>query len=80
MARAGDDIPALELTKGFDTNYHYLVPEFQRGQQFRWASTKPLDELAEARALGIATRLVLLGPGVYDVQRMPGRPPAASPL
>ncbi len=66
MARGGQghghDVPALDLTKWFDTNYHYLVPEFYRGQQFRWASRKPLDEFAEARALGVGTRPVLLGP------------------
>jgi 5-methyltetrahydropteroyltriglutamate--homocysteine methyltransferase len=66
MARGGQtdgrNVPALDLTKWFDTNYHYLTPEFRRGQQFRWGSTKPLDEFAEAQALGITTRPVLLGP------------------
>jgi 5-methyltetrahydropteroyltriglutamate--homocysteine methyltransferase len=66
MARGGQtdgrNIPALDLTKWFDTNYHYLTPEFQRGQQFRGAGTKPLEEFDEAQALGIATRPVLLGP------------------
>src|SRR5437588_8609351 len=56
------DVPALEMTKWFDTNYHYLVPEFHPGQEFRLSDTKPFDELAEARALGIAARPVLLGP------------------
>jgi 5-methyltetrahydropteroyltriglutamate--homocysteine methyltransferase len=52
----------LEMTKWFDTNYHYLVPEFWRGQQFRLASEKPVAELAEARADGIPAKPVLLGP------------------
>jgi len=56
------DTPALEMTKWFDTNYHYLVPELHPGQRFRLSSTKPMDELVEAQALGIATRPVLLGP------------------
>ncbi|HEX4206762.1 MAG TPA: 5-methyltetrahydropteroyltriglutamate--homocysteine S-methyltransferase [Ktedonobacteraceae bacterium] len=55
-------IPAMEMTKWFDTNYHYIVPEFVRDQQFHLASTKPLDEFLEAKALGIHTRPVLLGP------------------
>jgi 5-methyltetrahydropteroyltriglutamate--homocysteine methyltransferase len=52
----------LEMTKWFDTNYHYLVPEFHPQQTFRLASTKPFDEFNEARVLGIATVPVLLGP------------------
>ncbi|ALK09881.1 5-methyltetrahydropteroyltriglutamate--homocysteine S-methyltransferase [Blastochloris viridis] len=55
-------VPALEMTKWFDTNYHYMVPEFQPGQSFSLASTKPIDEYREAAALGFATRPVLLGP------------------
>ncbi len=55
-------IPAMEMTKWFDTNYHYIVPEFEAEQQFRFASTKPIDEFLEAKALGIQTRPVLLGP------------------
>src|SRR6185437_515057 len=58
----GLDVTALEMTKWFDTNYHYLVPEWQFNQQFRLASTKPFDELAEAQALGITAKPVLLGP------------------
>src|SRR5213083_938428 len=41
----GRDVTAMEMTKWFDTNYHYLVPEFDRGQAFRLASTKLLDAL-----------------------------------
>ncbi|MGH7071444.1 MAG: 5-methyltetrahydropteroyltriglutamate--homocysteine S-methyltransferase, partial [Acetobacteraceae bacterium] len=53
---------ALEMTKWFDTNYHYMVPEFLPGQSFTLASTKPVDEFSEAKALGYHTRPVLLGP------------------
>jgi 5-methyltetrahydropteroyltriglutamate--homocysteine methyltransferase len=53
---------ALEMTKWFDTNYHYLVPEFTQDQQFRLSATKPLAEFSEAKALGILTKVVLLGP------------------
>ncbi len=55
-------IPAMEMTKWFDTNYHYIVPEFSQQHQFHLASTKPLDEFVEARELGVHTRPVLLGP------------------
>lgn len=55
-------IPAMEMTKWFDTNYHYIVPEFEQDQQFHLASTKPIDEFLEAKALGVHTRPVLLGP------------------
>ncbi len=60
--QAGIDLPAMEMTKWFDTNYHYIVPEFVAGQTFRLGSTKPVDEFLEAKALGIHTRPVLLGP------------------
>ncbi len=56
---------ALEMTKWFDTNYHYLVPELHRGQSFRLGSTKPFDEFAEALALDIKTKPVLIGPVTY---------------
>ncbi|MGQ0648371.1 MAG: 5-methyltetrahydropteroyltriglutamate--homocysteine S-methyltransferase, partial [Gemmatimonadaceae bacterium] len=66
MARghqAGDiDVPAMEMTKWFDTNYHYIVPEFTPDMNFRLTSTKPIDDYLEARALGVETRPVLLGP------------------
>jgi 5-methyltetrahydropteroyltriglutamate--homocysteine methyltransferase len=54
--------PALEMTKWFDTNYHYLVPEFLPDTEFRLASTRLLDEAAQARALGHPVKAVLLGP------------------
>ncbi len=62
MARGTHDAPAMEMTKWFDTNYHYIVPEFESHQRFHLASTKPVDEFLEAKALGIHTRPVLLGP------------------
>ncbi|MFQ5890684.1 MAG: 5-methyltetrahydropteroyltriglutamate--homocysteine S-methyltransferase [Gemmatimonadota bacterium] len=55
-------VPAMELTKWFDTNYHFIVPELRKDQTFRLGSTKPIDEFLEARALGITTRPVILGP------------------
>jgi 5-methyltetrahydropteroyltriglutamate--homocysteine methyltransferase len=64
-AHEGAGIPAAEMTKWFDTNYHYLVPEFTADQSFRLASSKALNEYREAKSLGIETRPVLLGPVSY---------------
>lgn len=59
---SGLDVKAMEMTKWFDTNYHYIVPEFEAGQEFKISSTKIFDEYSEAKALGIQTRPVILGP------------------
>jgi 5-methyltetrahydropteroyltriglutamate--homocysteine methyltransferase len=56
------DLPAMEMTKWFDTNYHYIVPELSRDTAFRLSSTKPVDEFEEALKAGVRTRPVLLGP------------------
>ena len=58
-------VSAMEMTKWFDTNYHYIVPEINRTQVFSLRSTKPVDEFLEAQALGIHTRPVLVGPVTY---------------
>jgi len=58
-------LPAQEMTKWFDTNYHYMVPEFESGQSFCLGSTKPIDEFLEAKGLGYHTRPVLLGPVTF---------------
>jgi 5-methyltetrahydropteroyltriglutamate--homocysteine methyltransferase len=66
MARGRADATAMEMTKWFDTNYHYLVPELGPATTFRLgAAPKPLVELAEARELGVVTRPVLLGPVTF---------------
>jgi len=62
---AGTDVTAMEMSKWFDTNYHYLVPEFEANPQFRLSSTKIFDEYREAKTLGIETRPVLVGPLTY---------------
>ncbi|HEX7381457.1 MAG TPA: 5-methyltetrahydropteroyltriglutamate--homocysteine S-methyltransferase [Nevskiaceae bacterium] len=61
----GKGAAALEMTKWFDTNYHYLVPELSPDQRFELCWTKPLDEFREAKALGIHTRPVLVGPVTF---------------
>jgi 5-methyltetrahydropteroyltriglutamate--homocysteine methyltransferase len=62
---AGRDVVAMEMTKWFDTNYHYIVPELEPGREFRLASTKPVDEFLEAKALGFVTKPVLIGPVTF---------------
>jgi 5-methyltetrahydropteroyltriglutamate--homocysteine methyltransferase len=63
--RNGLDLVAMEMTKWFDTNYHYLVPEFTKNQTFSLTSRKVLDEFHEAKALGISPKPVLIGPVSY---------------
>ncbi len=65
MARGNNLTAACEMTKWFDTNYHYLVPEFSSDTQFRLADEKVFREFAEAKALGHQARPVLLGPLSY---------------
>jgi 5-methyltetrahydropteroyltriglutamate--homocysteine methyltransferase len=68
MARGGDGddgVPAMEMTKWFNTNYHYIVPELTEETSFRLTWRKPIDEFLEARELGVHTRPVLIGPVSY---------------
>lgn len=58
-------LTAMEMTKWFDTNYHYIVPELDDDQAFTLSSTKPVDHFLEAKALGIHTRPVILGPVTF---------------
>ncbi|MBR8131147.1 5-methyltetrahydropteroyltriglutamate--homocysteine S-methyltransferase [Burkholderia ambifaria] len=71
-AQAGDEhatccggVSAGEMTKWFDTNYHYIVPEFHADTNFSLDPSCLLQQLAEARALGVATKPVILGPVTY---------------
>ena len=64
-APSGPDTPACEMTKWFDTNYHYIVPEFHADRHFQLNAAPLLQELAEARALGIPTKPVIVGPVTY---------------
>lgn len=58
----GVDLRALEMTKWFDTNYHYIVPELHAGQTFALRGNKPVAEFCEAKDAGLTARPVLLGP------------------
>jgi 5-methyltetrahydropteroyltriglutamate--homocysteine methyltransferase len=62
MARNSQEQTAMEMTKWFDTNYHYLVPEWSAGVSFQVDPSKVLEEIREARAFGFETRPVLIGP------------------
>ena len=59
------DITALEMTKWFDTNYHYLVPEFEVEQQYALHQPKCVEEFKEALQMGITTKPVLVGPVTF---------------
>ncbi|GGP44171.1 5-methyltetrahydropteroyltriglutamate--homocysteine S-methyltransferase [Streptomyces abikoensis] len=82
MARGTQDVAPLEMTKWFDTNYHYLVPELGPDTVFAADPAKQLGELQEALALGLAARPVLVGPVTYLLlaKPAPGAPPGFDPL
>lgn len=61
-ARGTDTVAPLEMTKWFDTNYHYLVPEIDAATTFSLHPEKLLAELAEASELGVPARPVVIGP------------------
>ena len=65
MARGTSETAPLEMTKWFDTNYHYLVPELGPDTTFAADPGKPVGEFTEARQLGITTRPVLVGPVTF---------------
>ncbi|ACE83506.1 5-methyltetrahydropteroyltriglutamate--homocysteine S-methyltransferase [Cellvibrio japonicus] len=64
-APSGQATTASDMTKWFDTNYHYLVPEFHAGQQFQLSWTQIIDDTREAIALGYKAKPVILGPLSY---------------
>lgn len=61
VQKEGHDIIAMEMTKWFDTNYHYIVPEFVKNQHFHLYYNKALSEYKEAKQAGIETKPVVLG-------------------
>ncbi|MBI6121387.1 5-methyltetrahydropteroyltriglutamate--homocysteine S-methyltransferase [Salegentibacter maritimus] len=61
----GLDITAMEMTKWFDTNYHYIVPEFSKNQHFKLNSNKILNEFKEAKEAGIHPKPVIIGLVTY---------------
>jgi 5-methyltetrahydropteroyltriglutamate--homocysteine methyltransferase len=67
MARGSKNATAMEMTKWFDTNYHYIVPEFEDRQAFSVAGTKVFDELQESRKAGFISFPVLIGPVTFTL-------------
>ncbi|CAK9207051.1 unnamed protein product [Sphagnum troendelagicum] len=65
MARGNATKPAMEMTKWFDTNYHFIVPELGPETKFSYSSQKAVNEYREAKQLGIETVPVLVGPVTY---------------
>jgi 5-methyltetrahydropteroyltriglutamate--homocysteine methyltransferase len=62
---AGDGVAAGEMTKWFDTNYHYIVPELSSQTAFRLNAERLLAQLAEARQAGVSAKPVIIGPVSY---------------
>ncbi|CAA7403963.1 unnamed protein product [Spirodela intermedia] len=73
MARGNATLPAMEMTKWFDTNYHYIVPELGPSTTFSYGSHKAVSEYKEAKALGIDTVPVLIGPVTYLLLSKPAK-------
>eukprot|EP00250_Pteridium_aquilinum_P034979 c8405_g1_i1 orf=288-2588(+) len=73
MARGDTKNPAMEMTKWFDTNYHYIVPELSPDTKFTLSSRKAVQEYKEAKELGIDTVPVLVGPVTYLLLAKPGK-------
>ncbi len=64
MARgdASKNIPAMEMTKWFDSNYHYIVPEFTQGMTFKQSTSEQIETVRHAKACGYIPKPVLIGP------------------
>ncbi|CAK9328114.1 unnamed protein product [Citrullus colocynthis] len=73
MARGNASVPAMEMTKWFDTNYHYIVPELSPEDKFTYASHKAVNEYKEAKALGVETVPVLVGPVSFLLLSKPAK-------
>ncbi len=63
--QGGLDVPAMEMTKWFDTNYHYIVPEFSAETEFKYLSRKAVEQFKEAKEQGVHTRPVIIGPVTF---------------
>uniref|UniRef100_A0A0E0BVF9 5-methyltetrahydropteroyltriglutamate--homocysteine S-methyltransferase n=1 Tax=Oryza glumipatula TaxID=40148 RepID=A0A0E0BVF9_9ORYZ len=73
MARGNATVPAMEMTKWFDTNYHFIVPELGPNTKFSYSSHKAVNEYKEAKALGVDTVPVLVGPVSYLLLSKPAK-------
>ncbi|XP_065853327.1 5-methyltetrahydropteroyltriglutamate--homocysteine methyltransferase 1 [Euphorbia lathyris] len=73
MARGNASVPAMEMTKWFDTNYHFIVPELGPDVKFSYASHKAVNEYKEAKSHGVDTVPVLVGPVSYLLLSKPAK-------
>ncbi|ONK74284.1 uncharacterized protein A4U43_C03F4670 [Asparagus officinalis] len=73
MARGNATVPAMEMTKWFDTNYHFIVPELGPNTKFSYSSHKAVNEYKEAKAQGVDTVPVLVGPVTYLLLAKPAK-------
>ena len=65
MARGNSNCVAMEMTKWFNTNYHYIVPELSTQDSYKLNASKIIDEYNEAKEIGIKTKINLIGPITY---------------
>jgi len=65
MARGNKDAVAMEMTKWFNTNYHYIVPEISKNTKFKLNSKKVISEFKEAKDFAVKTKINLVGPITY---------------
>lgn len=65
LQKDGNDVIAMEMTKWFDTNYHYIVPEFTQETRFELYDNKPARDYKEALEAGVKTKPVIIGPASY---------------
>ncbi|CAN6439910.1 unnamed protein product [Victoria cruziana] len=73
MARGNASLPAMEMTKWFDTNYHFIVPELGPDLKFSYASHKAVSEYKEAKEIGVDTVPVIIGPVSYLLLSKPAK-------
>ncbi|CAI9780290.1 unnamed protein product [Fraxinus pennsylvanica] len=73
MARGNASVPAMEMTKWFDTNYHFIVPELGSDVKFSYSSHKAVNEYNEAKAIGVDSIPVLVGPVTYLLLSKPAK-------
>ena len=59
------NVKALPMKKWFNTNYHYIVPEFDDATSIQYVGNKPVTEFLEAKALGVDTKVLLIGPFTF---------------
>ena len=65
MARGDETVTACEMTKWFNTNYHYIVPELSIDDEYKLNASKVIEEYQEAKNIGIKTKINLIGPITY---------------